>query len=80
MAEPLRVVEEGGEIGHGHDEQGRNVHRHHLAQDHTAQLKLYHHSPGCIKSLIISRDAKGRFVLAFPEDFPKNMNIIINQT
>ncbi len=48
VAEPLPVVEEGGEVGDGHDEQGRNVHRHHLAQDHTAQLKLYHHSPGCI--------------------------------
>ena len=45
MAEPLPVVEEGGEVGDGHDEEGRHVHRHHLAQDHATQLKLDHHSP-----------------------------------
>ncbi len=45
MAEPLPVVEEGGEIGHGHDEEGGHVHRHHLAQDHAPQLELDHHPP-----------------------------------
>ena len=37
MTEPATVLEEGGEVADGHDEEGGHVDRHHLARERSPQ-------------------------------------------
>ena len=44
MAEPELVVEEGGEVGHRHDQEGRHVDRHDLVREGSPQHDTDAHS------------------------------------